>query len=383
MPFAPTGEAERFALTNSSVSESSRLALPPAFFIAIVVSHFDRDAHVQAERYFERVQTPHKLGRLILAPTGRAGDFDSHGVDCAFVFRAPDGVASSPFRMTYVGFDGVGYRTGTASSDDLITWRRDGLLIDRGLVGSITEFNVALTWILRDNDLFGNGSLRRVGGEYIGTYHAYPQPGYESGPAAIGICKSDDLCTWRLDDPVIRAEDGTEWERGGLYKSCLVEHAGMYYLFYNAKDRGKNWREQIGFATSRDLKTWTRHPRNPVVRVGVSGSIDNRFVSEPCVLRVDDVWAMFTFSLSSDGFARDTVAFSDDLVTWTKATRPLVDVGPRGSIDERYAHKPSMFTDNGVLYHFYTAVAPNPSGRLGEVNTHEMRGISVAASRPL
>jgi len=91
---------------------------------------------------------------------------------------------------------------------------------------------------------------------------------------------------------------------------------------------------------------------------------------------------MFTFSLSSDGHARDTVAFSEDLETWHKATRPLVDVGPRGSVDERYAHKPSMFATNGALYHFYTAVAPNPSGRLGEVNTHEIRGISVVASCP-
>jgi predicted GH43/DUF377 family glycosyl hydrolase len=60
------------------------------------------------------LQTPHKSPHLLLAPTFRAGDFDSHGVDVPFVFRSDDG-----FLMTYVGFDGIGYQTGLASSRDL------------------------------------------------------------------------------------------------------------------------------------------------------------------------------------------------------------------------------------------------------------------------
>lgn len=323
-----------------------------------------------------RVRTPHKLPHLVVAPSYKKGEFDSHAVDCPFVFRH-----GSRFLMTYIGFDGIGYRTGLASSDDLLDWKKEGLLIDRGPKGSVTEFNVALTWILRENDLFGQGRLKRVHGKYLGVYHAYPNPGYEAGPAAIGLCWSIDLRQWRLDEPFLHAEDGADWERAGLYKACLFETGGRYYVFYNAKNRESGWVEQIGFATSTDLKKWTRNPTNPVLRVGPKGAIDDVFASDPCVLRLADCWALFYYTLaSSDGHARDSVAFSQDLIGWTKTNEALIDVGPSGSIDSVHAHKPSMFSNRGKLYHYYCAVAPCAAGRMDEIETGEVRGIAVATS---
>jgi hypothetical protein len=52
----------------------------------------------------------------------------------------------------------------------------------------------------------------------------------------------------------------------------------------------------------------------------------------------------------------------------------LIDIGPAGSIDDGYAHKPALIYSKGALYHFYTAVGgPYPNG---------VRGISVARSVP-
>ncbi len=53
----------------------------------------------------------------------------------------------------------------------------------------------------------------------------------------------------------------------------------------------------------------------------------------------------------------------------------MVDAGPPGSVDEDYAHKPGVVFHEGSLYHFSCAV----SGRRWP---HEVRGISVARSRP-
>ena len=92
------------------------------------------------------IRTPHKLGRLVLEPSFRKGDFDSHAVDCPFLFRH-DGC----YWMTRVGWDGAGYQTGLARSDDLLNWEKQGILIGRGPKGSVTEHNVAMTGILRDN----------------------------------------------------------------------------------------------------------------------------------------------------------------------------------------------------------------------------------------
>lgn len=355
--FLATGVAAGVA---ASAPVSAQEALPPMFATAL-----------------QRVRTPNKHPDLVLAPSYVKGAYDALAVDCPFVFRDGD-----RFYMTHIGFDGTGYRTGLASSDNLVRWIKEGVILDRGPAGSVTEFNVALTWILRDNDLFGSGTLRKIGGRYLGTYHAYPKPGYETGPAVIGLCWSDDYRHWELEEPILSASDegAGNWERGGLYKSCLVEYKGTFYLFYNAKTAESPWKEQTGVAISKDLKRWERHASNPIVPVGPPGAFDDVFCSDPCVLQCDDKWAMFFYTLSSDGKARDTVAFSDDLLHWTKSGEILIDVGPPESIDSRYAHKPSVFSHEGLLYHFYCAVSPPKNRKEGDLTLSETRGIAVATT---
>lgn len=329
---------------------------------------------MDTQALIESLTTPHKLGRLVLAPSLRRGQFDSHAVDCPFPFRH-----GHEWMMTYIGWDGIGYRTGLAASDDLEHWRKVGLILDRGPAGSVTEYNAALTCILRDNALFGSGALRLVDGTYIGTYHAYPGPGYETGPAIIGLCFSPDLRRWEVAEPVLRPDPRCAWEAGGLYKSWLMENEGTYYLFYNAKNRTEGaWREQTGVALSGDLIHWERHPDNPILRVGPAGAFDDLFVSDPCVFRHGGGWVMFYFGNSSDGHARDSAALSSDLLHWEKIGRVLVDVGPEGSVDSRYAHKAGLIARDGRLHHFYCAVAPAVDPRQGEIEHGEVRGISLA-----
>lgn len=322
------------------------------------------------------LDTPHKHGRLVVAPSLRRGQFDSHAVDCPFPFRH-----QGTWMMTYIGWDGIGYQTGLATSPDLTTWEKTGLLLGRGGRGSVTEYNVALTCILRDNELYGPGTLRPVNGAYVGTYHAYPGAGYETGPAVIGLCFSPDLRHWELGEPVLRPEPRCAWEAGGLYKSWLMERDGTYYLFYNAKNHTEGlWIEQTGMALSTDLVHWERYAGNPVLRVGPAGAFDDIFVSDPCVFRHQDAWVMFYFGNSTDGHARDSAAGSPDLLTWTKIGRVLIDVGAPGSLDSRYAHKAGLIAAGSRLYHFYCAVAPATDPHQGDIEHGEIRGISFAHS---
>ena len=317
-----------------------------------------------------RLVTPYKYGRLVLSASEDPRAFDSKSVDCPFAFRH-DG----RFYMTYTGFDGTGYQTGLASSTDLVTWRKEGAILRRDPNSPVAKFNVSLNWILRENDVRSPGELRRVRGRYLGVYHAYPDAGLEQGPAVIGLAWSADLFHWTLDAPCLRPQDGAAWERGGLYKPCLVEDGGTYYLLYNAKDAApQSWREQTGVATSTDLKTWKRYAGNPTIRNGPAGSPDERFASDPCVLRDGSQWALFYYGLDAKGAARDLLATSPDLFHANKSPQVLIDVGPAGSVDDRYAHKPSVISHQGDLYHFYCAVSVK-SGQ-------EIRGISVARSRP-
>ncbi len=319
------------------------------------------------QRDLHEFETPFKLNQLVVSASSDAAAFDSKSVDCPFVFHH-----AGSFYMTYIGFDGQGYQTGLAQSADLMHWQKLGCILARDATNPITRFNIAMNWIVRENNMDSKGELKKVKGRYLGVYHAYPNAGYEQGAAVIGLCSSSDLMHWEIDAPCLLPQDGADWERGGLYKPCLVEERGTFYLFYNAKSEGKRWHEQIGVATSNDLKTWKRHVANPIISNGPAGAWDEIFASDPCVVRAGNQWAFFYYSLDAKGKARDLLATGRDLFHPRKAERILIDVGPPGSVDSTYAHKPSVVTYEGALYHFYCAV----SGKYPK----ETRGIAVARS---
>lgn len=324
----------------------------------------------------DAVRTPVKSGTLVVSPTFEVGSFRSHGVDCPFVFTL-DGRMG----MTFVGWDGVGYQTGLTWRLDDGSWTSPELVFPRDPSSAHRRYNSAMTSLLRDVELDGAGALIALDGWYYGTYHAYPAPGYEEGSAVIGFVRSRDLRTWTEVGELLRPEDGGEWERGGLYKSWLMHDGEQFTVFYNAKNQAEgNWIEQTGAAVSRDLTGWSRVRSEPLLTVGAEGEFDERFASDPCVLRAGDQWAMFYFGLSHDGHARESYATSPDLRKWTKSGEILVNVGPRGTVDDRHAHKPSVITFDGYLEHFYTAVRAVEPFRVGDVDLDEVRGISVARS---
>jgi hypothetical protein len=82
----------------------------------------------------------------------------------------------------------------------------------------------------------------------------------------------------------------------------------------------------------------------------------------------------FGFGYQRPGRACEMVALGNSPFHFTKSSEVVIDVGPPGSIDETFAHKPSVIYHDGMLYHFYCAV----SGKY----PNEVRGIAVARSRP-
>ena len=317
-----------------------------------------------------------RTGGLVLRATYRDGDFDSHLVDCPFLFRH-DGA----WHMTYVGWDGVGYQTGLARSDDLESWQRLGLIWARDPSDPVRRYNAAITGLLRSPELFGPAEPLRHDGRYLATYHAYPGAGYEAGSGVIGFCASDDLRTWHPVGGLLRPGDGAAWERGGLYKSWILRRDGTFFLFYNAKDRpDSRWREQTGLATSTDLVHWERHPANPVLPNGPAGSFDEFFASDPAVYWDGRQWVMWYFGLAADGHARTGLATSADLVTWHKKDRLVLDVGRPGDVDESHAHKAVAVAEDGRVKLAYTAVRRTGPFPIGSGQHDEIRGIALAAA---
>lgn len=337
----------------------------------------------------QKYLTPYKYGKPVLTGSGVEGAFDAKGVDCPFVFRH-----NGRFFMMHVGFDGTGYQTALATSDDLLHWEHYAVILSRKEEGSSWDWvGAAGTWIIKKSDnLYDTPELRKIDGKYWLVYHSYPSNGYEAGPAEISLawCEDEDLKTWhRLDKPVLSWKDGDDWEKGGLYKAGIIEHDGTWYMFYNAKDTQTRWIEQTGVVMSKDLMTWERCKENPVVPVTEGEAWDSRFLSDPYVVKDGDIWCNFFFGYDGKVYkhAQDGLALSEDLIHWEKVENPIVPSGAEGEIDSGHAHKASIFYYEGRLYHFYCATRLWQEGdktRMFENPKYagEFRTIAVASNQP-
>ncbi len=294
-----------------------------------------------------------KLEAPVLSPTGKAGDFDAEQVDCPKLLRSVEfeekGAGSPPllrhdgdYVMAYAGWDGQANRLGLARSRNLKTWTRQGLALDLGGEKDFDSGSVSAPFPFAWK------------GRFYLLYCGFPKQGYEAGPGCLGLAVSDDLKSWTKLGEILKPE--AAWEAGGLFQPYLLRYQDTFYLFYNARAAEPPHREQTGLATSKDLKTWTKHPGNPLLTVGPEGAWDSLFASDPWVERIGGLWHLFYYGF--DGrHAQEGVATSPDLLHWTKsAANPILRVGPEGSLDAVHAHKPCVVFHEGRWYHYYCAV---------------------------
>lgn len=337
----------------------------------------------------ERIQrylTPFRYPEPVLTGSGIAGAFDEMAVDIPFVFRH-----QNKFYMLYTGLNGKGYQSALAVSDDLLHWQHKGIILKRREnTDRWDRMGGAATWLVKESDgIWDTPTLKKINGKYWMVYHSYPKEGYEEGPAEIGFAwtQDEELLDWHFPQrPAFSWRDGEKWEAGGLYKACLLERNGRFFLFYNAKDERKSWTEQTGMAWSEDMEHWTRCPENPILRV-TPGAWDQRFVSDPCIVFDGPLWLNFYFGYGEtavDGHrhAQEGLALSKDMIHWEKVEHPVLPYGTEGENGCGHLHKASMVFYNGTLYHFYCGTRPAKEGDTAR-NGEEFRCICVAADKPV
>ncbi len=268
--------------------------------------------------------------------------------------------------MSFIAFNGQGYNSFVAESDNLVEWSTPRLAMGFGREGEF-DFGgcVVGAYLYETYDVKAPRILKTRDERCWTLYGCYAkQGGYEIDPGYEGVASSLDGLFWTrareqyilsVHDPDVGA-----WEKDCIYQPWLVEHDGLFYNFYNAKRDGV---EQIGLATSEDLLYWKRHPENPVIRVRPEG-YDAQFCSDGKVFRDGDHWVMFYFGVGRGG-AHIMAAFSRDLLYWTAHPEPLYRAGghPKG-LDATYAHKISLVYNkaNDVFYLYYCAVGEKGRG---------------------
>ena len=310
----------------------------------------------------------------VISPTPNIkGIDDIRMTDVPTVFQLP---GDKTWYMSFIGFDGKGYQSFIAESDDLVYWDTMRLAMGYGPKDTFDHGGVVLgAYLYEDYDIKAPRTLKKKDGHYFSLYGAYPrQGGYELRPGYEGVASSQDGLIWQRakDTPIlsVHQKDCGTWEKDCIYQPWLVAHKGTYYNFYNAANGGI---EQMGLAVSDDLLEWTRYERNPVIPTGPKGSYNEKFSSDGKVFWDTDHWVNFFFGVGRDG-AHVLAAFSRDLIHWTVDPEPLYKAGANPSgLDKTYAHKISLVWNPGnqTYYMFYCAV-----GNRG-------RGIGLITSKPL
>ncbi|HEY4324845.1 MAG TPA: glycosylase [Mucilaginibacter sp.] len=321
---------------------------------------------------YQQVKTPYKYG-LAITP-----DDNSKKADCPTVFRK-----GNNWLMTYIIFDGRGYETWLAKSNDLLHWQTQGRVL---------SFSDTTDWDcnqkagyagLEDIKWGGSYELQKYDSKYWMSYFGGREQGYEKGRLSIGISYSDKDPSvsheWkRMEHPVLTPDDPdvSWWDNHTQYKETVIWDKSKltghpFLMYYNANGDSVNKKrgaERIGLAVSDDMIHWKRYGKDPVLNHGPG------ITGDPYIQKIGDVYVMFYFGAfwkTGPGGVFNRFACSYDLVHWTDwMGEKLIESSE--PYDNEFAHKSSVIKYKGVVYHFYCAV-----------DKAQQRGIAVATSKDM
>ncbi len=304
---------------------------------------------------YEVIKTPYKRGGVV--------KFEDSWTDSPTVFKYND-----KWYMYFVRINkdvnNSGYETHMASSDNLLDWKYEGVILKRTDDGSWDSKQRGGYAAFVDMNFGGSNEIQKVNDKYYMVYLGGCLNGYETDPLSMGLAYSDnptdvDVFT-AFPEPILspKDEDAREFESLTIYKGNLFIDEAMtlghkYVNAYNAKPQDNM--ERIYLAVSDDGEHWERYGKEPIINE--IHKIDKLLISgDPQIVKIGDIYVLFFFRAFSDGLgAYNTFACSYDLVNWT-----IWDGEPLIKIEEEwenvYAHKSWVIKDKGVVYHFYCAV---------------------------
>jgi predicted GH43/DUF377 family glycosyl hydrolase len=138
----------------------------------------------------------------------------------------------------------------------------------------------------------------------------------------IGYATSPDGMTWTKHPSYIFGPGTAAWESGYPYSCFVMPVTGGYEMWYSATDMNQS-EFNLGYATSSDGIIWQRDTvNNPVLRVGSPGSWDDYSVSVPSVHRIDSTYFMWYTGINTAQIHKIGLAYSDDGIHWTKYDDP-------------------------------------------------------------
>jgi len=173
--------------------------------------------------------------------------------------------------------------------------------------------------------------------------------------------QSQTTCVKSSSNPVLTPGPQGSWDYNQVGRESVLYNGSQYNMWYSSSDTQLS----IGYASSKDGIHWVKQPA-PVLTRGSNGTWDAGGVEGPSVLWNGTLFLMY-FTGSSGTLASDIgVAFSKDMIHWTKYEgNPIVSRTPN-SYDRLSVKFANVVFDSGAYKMWYDS---RPSiGDLGEIS---------------
>jgi predicted GH43/DUF377 family glycosyl hydrolase len=183
----------------------------------------------------------------------------------------------------------------------------------------------------------------------VGNQYRMYYTGHNGSLLQTGLAFSSDGIKWQkyAGNPILTVRPGT-WESITANAPRVFYDGNRYVMFYVGYN-GSVY--EVGLATSADGLVWERHPNNPVLRRGPSGSWDQN-----SVITCGAFTGNGRYYLLYNGGPYTPIGFASsvDGVTWTKyAGNPVFFTGGPGTWDESRVEYGAVVREGTLLKYWY------------------------------
>ncbi len=163
----------------------------------------------------------------------------------------------------------------------------------------------------------------------------------------IGYATSPDGITWtkHSSNPVLNAGASGTWDDDGVGAATVIKDGTNYKMWYEGSDVGRWLR--IGYATSPDGINWTRDTNNPVMSEGDWESYNEWGVAAPSVVKDGATYHMLFIGIDGNNLYNIGHAYSPDGSNWTESEdNPHFSRSYGGGWDSGDVGHPMLFKDD-------------------------------------
>ena len=178
-------------------------------------------------------------------------------------------------------------------------------------------------------------------------------------------------------NPVLSGGSPGEWDSSGVIATGTIFDGTTYHMWYSALDS----LEGIGYATSSDGISWTKHAANPVLEPGPEGAWDEISPGSPSVILVDSTYHMWYDARPPNLFIG--YATSPDGFTWTKHdSNTVLEPGLDGDWDDEGVFNPEVIYKDGT-YHMWYSGWDGTNSRIGHATSSDGVNWTKHAGNPV